>query len=227
MIAIDSIIKLNTSVVFVTRNAEVGLGVPGLLLGANPLGLNQIIEDPDAQQSADGLVLSSMRNQFVATISANRLQFDDRSEERPARQDFPDRVTRAAEFIGRSSNQAYSAVVIIFEIEASPAINVLPSETMLNLFVKPDVLAGTRYNAMGAAARLWYSADDRTYEFRLEPRGNQYNGRDYFAHLNIGVMLPGTVPSPAWLSRVLYEEYEEFKSFLSEIPKISERSKPW
>ena len=227
MIAIDSIIKLNTSVVFVTRNAEVGLGVPGLLLGANPSGLNEIIGDPDVQQSADGLVLSSMGSQFVATISANRLQLDDRSDERPARQDFPGRVTRAAEFIGRSSNQAYSAVGIIFEIEANPATNALPSQAMLDLFVKPGMLAGTKYNLIGATARLWYSADDRTYEFRLEPRGNQFGGRDYFAHLNIGVMLPGTVPSPAWLSRVLYEEYEEFKSFLSEIPKISERSKPW
>ena len=217
MIAIDSIIKIGTSVVFVTGETQLGLGVPGLLLGANPLGLNEIIEDPEVQQSAEGLVLSSMRNQLVATIDMNRLQFDDRSGEQPARQDFPDRVSRAAEFICRSSNQAYSAVGIIFEIEARPAVNVLPSNAMLNRFVKPDVLANTKYEAIGASARLWYSADDRTYEFRLEPRGNQYNGRDYFGHLNVGMRLSGTAPSSDMMSRILYEEYENFKRLLAEI----------
>lgn len=215
MIAIDSIIKLNTSVVFVASETEFGLGVPGLLLGANPLGLNEIIEAPDAQQSADGLVLSSMRNQLVVTIDVNRLRFDDRSGEQPARGDFPDRVSRAAEFISNSSNQTYSAVGFIFEIEANPAIDALPSQAMLKHFVKPEVLANTKYEAIGASARLWYSAQGRTYEFRLEPRGNQYNSQDYFAHLNVGITLLGPVPSPTWLSQGLYQEYEDFKRFLS------------
>lgn len=217
MIAIDSIIKLNTSVVFVSSSAELGLGSPGLLLGANPSGLNEIIEDPVPQQSADGIVLSSMRNQIVVTIGSNRLQFDDRSGEQPAREDFPARVARAAEFIGGSSNQTYSAVGFIFEIEAKPAIDALPSQAMLRYFVKPEVLANTEYEAIGASARLWYSAQGRTYEFRLEPRGNQYNSQDYFAHLNVGITLLGPVPSPTWLSQGLYQEYEDFKRLLSSL----------
>ena len=227
MIEIDSITKLNTSIAFSAGNAEFGLGVPGLLAGANPSGLDKIIEDPDAQQTPDGLVLSSMRNQLVVTISTNRLHFEDRSEYLPSRQDFAARVTGAADFIGRSSGQAYSAVGITFEIEAKPDTNVMPSQNMRDIFIKPDLLAGTKYNLIGASARLWYSADDRTYEFRLEPRGNQLSAGNYFAHWYVGVLLPGTAPSQAWMSRILDEEYEAFKTLLSEIPRRTRRLGTW
>ena len=161
--------------------------------------------------------MSSMRNQLTVTISSNRLVFDDGSGEEPAREDFPSRVAQAAEYIGRQSNQTYGAVGLNFGIESEPHDKELPSHVMLDRLVKEDMLRDTEYDIVGASARLWYVARDRIHDLRIEPRGNQYDGRIYFAGLSVRVVLQGNMPSAEWLSQALNEEYSDFKRILTKV----------
>ena len=197
--------------------AELGPGVLGLLLGADQIGLSQIIDAPEQRQSSDGISLSSMRNQLTVTIAANRLQFDDRSSKEPVRKDFASRVVSAAEHIGGLSSMTYTAVGFNFDIESKSASVELPSHTMLDRLIRDDVFTGTKYKAIGASTRLWYTAPNRTYDLRIEPRGNQYDGNDYYAHLNAHIVLKDNMPSTQWLSGALQEEYDSFKRVLMEI----------
>ena len=222
MLEVDSITKLTTSVIFVAGTGG-ALEGPGLLLGTEIVGLSRIIEGPEPRQSLDGLVLSSMRNQLTVTISPSRLVFVDASGDAPARTDFSARVAQAAEHIGRQSDQTYSAVGLNFEIELEPDDQELPSRAMLFRFIKEDALAGTGYQAVGASARLWYAAHDRLHELRIEPRGNQYDGRGYFAYLNVHMVLQGEAPSAGWLSQALNEEYREFLRVLTDVLETGER----
>ena len=216
MLEADSITKLTTSVVFVA-GAGGALEGPGLLLGTEMVGLSQIIEAPEPRQSLDGIVLSSMRNQLTVTISPNRLVFVDASGGAPARTDFPARVAEAAEYIGRQSDQSYSAVGLNFEIELEAEDEELPSRVMLFRLVKEDALAGTGYEAIGASARLWYVARDRIHDLRIEPRGNQFDGREYFAQLSVNMALEVEGDSGEWLSQALNEEYSDFRRVLTEV----------
>ena len=224
MIAIDSIAKINTSVVYVVSQLELGPGVFGLLAGADLLGLSQIIDAPEPRQTSDGLVLSSMRNQLIVTIGADKLQFDDRSSEEPVRHDFASRAVSAAEYIGSLSTMTYTAVGLNFDIESRSASDELPSQAVLDRLIKDDVLTGTKYSVIGASGRLWYAASNRTYDLRIEPRGNQLDGNNYFAHLNAHMVLERGMPSAQWLSRALVEEYDGFKKVLMEIMNQEERS---
>ena len=216
MIATDSITKLSTTVVYVTSQGPV-LGEPGLLLGADLANLRQFIEAPEARQLPDGLAVASMRNQFIVTIRANRLEFEDHSGDEPVREDFPNRVASVAEYIGHRSSQTYAAIGLNFDIESKPANDELPSRAVLRRLIKEDVLTGTGYSPLGASTRLWYTARNGRYELRIEPRGNQFDSRDYFAHLNAHVVLESELPSAQWLSQALYEEYSEFKKVLTEL----------
>ena len=223
MLEAGSITKLTTSVVFVT-GVEDALEGPGLLLGTEMVGLSQIIEAPEPRQSLDGIVLSSMRNQLTVTISPNRLVFGDASADEPARADFPARVAEAAEYIRRRSDQSYSIVGLNFAIGFEPADEELPSKTMLSWLVKAGALAGTGYNAIGASARLWYVARGRIHDLRIEPRGDQFDGREYFAHLSVNMALEVEGDSGEWLSHALNEEYNDFRRVLTEVLRRRERS---
>ena len=213
MITADSIIKLNTSVVYVTT----GLEDPGLLIGANPSVLNDIIDTPEPLPSPTGITLSSMRSQLTVDISANRLAFADRSGENPTRADFPGRVASVAEYVGRQSDQIYSAVGLNFEIEWEPDDERLPTKVLLGRIVNEEALMSTGYDIIGASAGLWYVAREVRHHLRVEPRGNQYDASNFYANLNVHMNLENQIPSAAWLSRALDEEYRDFIKVLGEV----------
>ena len=169
------------------------------------------------RESSEGVVLSSMRNQFTITIKPNRLELDDGSDEVPVRTDFPDRAARIAEYIGKQSNQSYTAVGFNFDIEAESEDEELPSKVLLSRLVKEDALGDTGYDIIGASARFWYVVRDRRCDLRIEPRENRYEGRNYFAHLNVHIDMGNEVPSTEWLSQALEQEYRDFIRVLTEI----------
>lgn len=222
MIALDSIAKLNTTVVYVTNASGLGPNM-GLLLGADVAGLSQIMDALEPGPSSGGLALMSMRNQMTVTVNSDRLEFGDGSNEMPARSDFPERVARVAELIARQSGQSYTAVGLNFDIEAAPADGQLPSEAVLERMTIGNGLSSLGYDAIGASTRVWYVAgdkQDRRYDLRIEPRGNQPEGPNYYAHLNIHMGLSRSeVPSAVWLSQVLQQEYGNFVRVLAEILK--------
>ena len=213
MVAADLITKLNTSVVYVTT----GLDDPGLLIGANPSVLNDIIDTPEPLPSPTGITLSSMRSQLTVDISPNRLAFADRSGENPTRVDFPARVASVAEYVGRQSDQIYSAVGLNFEIEWKPDDERLPAKVMLGRIVNDDALLSTGYDIVGASVSLWYIARGMRHHLRVEPKGNQYDALNFYANLNIHVNLENQIPSAEWLSRALDEEYKDFTKVLTEV----------
>ena len=217
MISPDSITKLRTSVVYVTSISGLGADI-GLLLGADPIGLQQFIDAPQPGPSASGgIVITSMRNQLIVNINQNVLEFDDGSDEIPSRPDFAERVAGAADYIARQSNQSYTAIGLNFQIEAASADGELPSEAVLRHLVRIDRLTGSGLDAIGASARFWYTSDIKRYDLRIEPRGNQYESRNYFAALNVHMSLEGKTPSHDWLSDALVAEYKEFVNTLIQI----------
>lgn len=220
MIVPDSITKLATAIVFVARDPILDAG--GLLLGANLVALGRIIESPEPLPATTGSILMSMRNQLTVSIESNRLQFVDGSGDKPVRVDFPDRVHRAAEYIGRQSDQIYSAVGLNFDIEAAAVSGELPSKAILDCLARRDAFEGTRYDVAGAATRFWYGRRGRRYDLRVEPRENQHENETYFAHLNVHVELGREMPSQEWLSQTLYEEYVDFMQTLTRILKSRE-----
>ena len=192
----------------------------GLLLGAIDLtGLSQFIDAPEIRQSADGFILSSMRNQLTVTIRQNRLDFDDGSAEVPVRMDFPDRAARIAEYIGKQSNLSYAAVGLNFHIEVGSKDEELPSKVLLSHLVKEDAFGDTGYDIMGASAKFWYAARDRRCDLRIEPQENQYAGRNYLAYLNVHMEVGGERPSADWLLQALDQEYRDFIRVLTKILK--------
>ena len=219
MISADSITNLNTSIVFQASGGGFDQGEPGLLLGAGLEGLNQFIDSPAVQQSPDGPVLLSMRNQFTLTITPSILAFGDASGDVPARADFPGRVARVAGYIGNQSHVAYSRAGFVFDIESKPADHELPSQAMLKRFVREEPLGTTGYGALGASVRLWYVVRDRIHSLRVEPKGDRHDSGDYFAHVDVQVELNDELPSEEWLSRALHEEYVDFLRVLDEVLK--------
>ena len=221
LITPNSVKKLKTVVVYVARAPTgrlVGQEI-GLLLGADPTGLTKFIDAPELRESSEGLILSSMRNQCTITIRPNRLDFDDGSDEIPVRTDFPDRAARIAEYIGKQSNQSYAAVGLNFDIEVESEDEELPSKVLLSRLVKEDALGDTGYDIIGASARFWYVVRDRRCDLRIEPRENRYEGRNYFAHLNVHIDMGNEVPSKEWLSQALEQEYLDFIRVLTKILK--------
>ncbi len=217
MIAADSITKISTTVVYSTGDVEEELVGPGLLLGADLLGLSQFIDAPEVRQSTEGLVLSSMRNQLTVIVSPSSLAFVDGSDEEPVREDFPSRVAEVAEYIGSRSGQTYSTVSFDFEIESNEEEKESPlSQIILNRLVKEDALNEIGYDAIGASARLWYAARDRVHELRIEPGETQYDSLYYYAGLGVHIELE-TVPPAKWLLRALHEEYDDFKRVLAKV----------
>ena len=219
MIALDSITKLNTTVFYVTNASESGLNM-GLVLGVDVVGLSQFIDALEPVPLAGGVGLVSMRNQMAVAINPDRLEFRDGSGEIPVRPDFPERVARIAEHIARQSSQRYAAIGLTFDIEASPADGRLPSQAVLHRLGIGYVLENVGHNATGASVRVWYVAQDKQsarYDLRIEPRGNQQESLNYYAQLNVHMVLGGEGPSPQWLSQVLQEEYRDFVRVLAEI----------
>ena len=218
MIALDTITNLTTAVVCVGRTSGTRPGE----LNIDPL--TQIIEMPDIQQNPDGIVLSSMRNQLVATISPTRLQFQDRSQEQPARPDFPNRIVRVVDVFRKSVDLTLTAVGIVFEVHAGSDNATLPSQE-LQSFVKDDVFVGTRYDLMGASMRVWYTHGGRQYDLRVEPIGNQYEGREYFVRLHTHIPLsPPSNMSEEWLSEALRKEHNDLRSVLTRINRQAGRT---
>ena len=157
-----------------------------------------------------------MRNQLIVKISPTRLEFEDHSSEEPARDDFANRVVNVAQHISRLSSITYTAVGFNFGIESNSANEELPIQAVLKRFIRDDVLLGSKYSMIGAATRLWYTGHRRVYDLRIEPRGNQPDRDVYYALLNAHIELEGNVPTEQWLSLAMQEEYDGFKTILTE-----------
>ena len=216
MIATDSIRKLNTSIIYLAAGVNPGPGVQGLFGGVN-IGLEHILGDPEPRNLAEGVILSSLLNQCTVTISSDRLAFRDASGESPARRDFADRVTQAAEYIGLTSNTPYTGLGMNFGVEAEPEDEDLPSAAILRRLVKEDPLKDTKYDVFGSSIGLWYAAGGRLYDLRIEPRGYRHDERRYFAHLNVHIPLTSEVPPAQWLHQEMNEEYSDFLRVLTEV----------
>ena len=172
--------------------------------------MNDIIDTPEVLPSPNGVILLSMRSQIAVDIRTSRLEFSDRSAEKPNRTDFPTRVALAAEYIGKYINQNYAAISLNFDIEWDSDDKELPTEVMLGRIVKEDVLDGTGYNVIGASTGLWYVARARRHYLRIEPSGNLYDAQKYYANLNVQINLETETSSVEWLSQALDEEYADF-----------------
>ena len=182
--------------------------------------MSQLIDFPEPLDVSPGqLVLSSMRNQFTATVSTGALQLEDGSAETPVRADFPERAARVAEHVLTQSGISYAAIGLNFAIEVEPADEALPTAAVLDRLVKGNALENAGYEPIGASARFWYVAHNRRYDLRVEPRGNQPDGRNYFAHLTVHMDLAGDAPSAEWLSQALTEEYRNLVRVLTDILK--------
>ena len=215
MIALDTIANLTTTVVYVARPQ----GPPPGAINIDQQALSQWIELPDIQQRPQGVELSSMRNQLVATINPTRLEFVDRSQDEPTRSDFPGRVTGIGNYIRDSINFILSAVGITFEVTARPNTANLPSQE-LQALLNDGFLDGTRYDAIGASLRVWYASDDRQYDLRVEPAPNQYEGKGYYGRLHVHIPLaPQTEVNEEWLSQALRKEFNDLKRVLERISK--------
>ena len=220
VIEAGSIENLSTSIVFQALGGESDSGDPGLLLGAGLEGLRKFIDAPVVQPSSDGPpVLVSMRNQLTLTITPSILAFRDASGQAPAREDFPSRVAQVAGHIGVQSHLSYSMLGFVFEIESKIAEGEIPSQVMLRRFVKEEALENTGYGAIGASVRLWYRARERIHGLRVEPKGDQYDSCDYFAHVDVQMELRDELPSAEWLSLALNEEYRDFLRVLDQVLK--------
>lgn len=218
MIAIETITNLTTAVVCVGNPSS------PTAVDINLDALTQIIEMPDVQQNPDGFVLSSMRNQLVVNINPARLQFQDRSQEEPARPDFPARVLQTVDFFRNSIGFSLTAVGIVFEVRANSGDARLPSEE-LQTIVTHDLFSGTRYKTIGASLRTWYAHDVRQYDLRVEPVGNQFEGQGYFGRLHVHIPLRGNDEAQVdWLSQALRKEYNDFKTVLTRINQQMARS---
>ena len=215
MIKADSVNKLNTSVIYIVH----GPSDPALLYGIDPSVLVDVVDAPDVRLLPSGAALTSMRSQLTVDLDfgTNRLEFSDRSAEIPNRADFPVRVALATEYIGKQISQNYDAIVLNFEIEWDADDNVRPSVAMLGRIVKRDALKSSGYDVAGASAQLWYLAHDKTCDLRIEPRGNQFDARTFYANLNIHMNLGTDFPSADWLSQALKREYEDFTRVLANI----------
>ena len=213
MIALDTIANLATTVVFVSRP----LVPPPGAINIDQQALNQWIELPDIQQKPQGVELSSMRNQLVATINPARLEFVDRSQEEPTRPDFPNRVTGIADYIRNSINLTFAAVGITFEVAAgSNSVN-LPSQE-LQTFLKDDLFEGTRYDTIGASLRVWYASGGRQYDLRVEPMENRYEAQSYYGRLHVHIPLATqTDVTEEWLTQAIRREYNDLKRVLERI----------
>ena len=215
--------KLGTSVVFAADVTRAPMQGPGLLVGiadADGIGLARFIDAPEVQQSPEGVVFSSMRNQLKLSVSPEKLTFEDGSDGIPARDDFPHRVAGAAKHISETSGLPLAGVGLIFEVEAKPADHSLPSHAILQGLVQKSTVS--RYGAIGAAVRLWYIAGGLMHSLRLEPRGNQLEGSPYFGQVHVHVDLVET-PSASWLSGALQGAYDDFKRVLTDILTPEER----
>lgn len=213
--------KLGTSVVYAADMTRAPGPGPGLLVGiADGIALGQFIDAPEVQQSAEGVVFSSMRNQLKLTVSPEKLTFEDGSEGTPVRNDFPHRVAGAAKHISETSGLPFAAIGLTFEVEARSAGDSLPSNAILQGLIKKGIVS--RYGAIGAAVRLWYIAGGLMHSLRLEPRGNQLEGSPYFGHVHVHVELVET-PSGSWLSGALEEAYGDFTRVLTNILESEER----
>ena len=221
MTVTSSIQKLTTSVGYLASDVESVLGMPGpgLLLGADPMGLGQFIDALEPIQSSDGLVLSSMQNQLTVTISPNTIMFSDGSSEEPTRKDFPWRVAQSAEHVRSQGNLVYTHIGLRFETKMSPdSEEGLPSRALMDRLLRDDVLKGTGYDTIGASATLWYTATNRIYELLIGPVGNRYDGSEYFAQLNVRIAMADNVSATTdWLTQTLAEEYNELERVLSAI----------
>ena len=227
MIALDSIVKLDTSVIYIAGGVNPSQGMQGLSLGVDS-GLVEILGAPEVRNSPDGLILSSMLSQCIVTTNPNRLVFRDASGDKPSRPDFPGRVAQATGYISVTSKTPYTGFGINFGIEADSVDGELPSKAIFRRIMKEDTLRGTKYDVMGSAIGLWYSAHGRVYDLRIEPRieygGNQYEGRKYFARLNVQMALESEIPSAEWIAQTLNDEYDDFIRVLTEILQPTERT---
>ena len=218
MVKPNSIKKKKTVVVFVTGDPT-GNEI-GLLGGADPARLSQLIDPSEVRNLSDGLLLASMRNQFTLTIKPDKLEFEDGSDEMPVRTDFPPRAVSIGKFIAQVSRQSYVAVGLHYHIEMESEGTELPSAVLLSRIVKEDVLGDTSYNLVGASGRFWYILRDTLCELRVEPLGNQINNRGYFAYLHVHIQTGNNdTITPEWIAAALNQGYQDLLRILAELLK--------
>jgi len=199
----DSVAKIGTSIIYVTR-------APSLMLTLGAGGMSQIVEGPEVRTEGDAIVVSSMPNQFQAVITPNSVRFLDKSDKLPARTDFAARLVKLAEFIASENKLSYSAVGINFDIWYRREADERPSALILSRFVSQQAFAATGYDLIGAAVRLWYMARGMRHYIYFEPRGNQHDAPSYDSHLNVHLDLRDSLPTAKSMADAIHNEYEDF-----------------
>lgn len=208
MITDNDLIKKFTSLIYVFRDP-----MPSFSLERREL--EQVVKAPEVKVQGDELVVSSMPNQFEMVMNPRRTRFVDRSDQMPTRGDFTESVARIADILVRTNNIVYKGLGLNFEVNIAPLGDRLAREVISERFINSTNFSSTGYDLVGASVRIWYIARERRHFLYIEPLGNNYSETHYYSHLNIHYDFPDTLPDSEWLSHIISEEYEDFKTVLS------------
>lgn len=215
MISSDSVTKAQSTVVFVV---ELPTAASFLELTLQRDAVAEIIVDPEIAAQQNNVTIASMASQIQMVIEGGRIVFRDRSDSKPTRPDFAERVVRLTRLVAETNMITFSRLGLNFDVQFRPpgASQGSASRFILERFVRQDSLTEMGYPLTGASVRLWYEARDARHYLYIEPKGNDYDADAYHSHVNVTyTLVEPDIPEVEWLTQAIQEEYDDFLQVLS------------
>ena len=210
MVTLESLSKLHTSVVYLARD-------PINMLSVDIEELGQILGQLEVRSEGGSAVISSMAAQIQVKVTPRQIQVHDRSDQQPCKEDFPERAVGVAGYFAKINDSIYRDVGVNFDLSFTRDLDELPSQFILKRAIRDDVFDSIGHVPKGASVRFWYDARGMAHHLYVEPRGNSFEGADFYAHINVNYRAEGDSPTVEWLRETIQTEYQDFINVLRSV----------
>lgn len=184
--------------------------------------LGQIIRDPQIEviSPANLATIASLRDQIGVEVHRNRLQIRDHSDSLPCRDGFTRIAAELVNWVRQAGTTALTAYGFNYDVTFRLATHDRAAAAIAERFINADAiqrLAGIQ--VVGGAIRFFYHRDHRRCYLYLEPRQNDLQTSEFFAHINVHFDLAreDVLVTQEALDTAFGREYDHFISVVANL----------
>lgn len=184
--------------------------------------LGQIIRDPQIEtiSPANLATITSLRDQIGVEIQRNRLQIRDHSDSLPCRDGFTRIAAELVNLVRQADTTTLTAYGFNYDVAFGLGKHDKAARTIAQRFMNTEAIERlSGIHVAGGAVRFFYHRDHRRCYLYLEPRRNDLEASEFYAHVNVHFDLEkeDVLVAEEALDKAFRHEYADFVNVIESL----------
>lgn len=164
-------------------------------IGMSGAELAQIVKDPAVTQTPAGIVIASIKDQTVITVTEGKIQFQDQSGKEPVEHRLPEIVDGFMAILRQKGIDSIRAYGLNFDVAFDCRGYPTAGQALADLFLNMEAIQKkSDVSVEGAGFKLFFNHAEARCLLNVEPRFEEVATARLFAHINYHYGVDGPMP---------------------------------